>query len=687
MKEYNYKLSIVIPTWNGKEMLAQCLESLKGAPSSFHSETIVIDNGSTDGTAEMLSHQFPEAKVIRNENNLGFTKAVNAGMRVAVGEYLFVLNNDVIVLPEALNKLIKFMEENNNVGIAGCRLFYPDGGNQATCFKDRTILSAIAEAFFIDRFFKNIAELPVAEIEKRDSSEKIYPDWIMGAAMIIRRDVIEKTGGFDETSFTGDEDICFKARALGFKVGFVSDASMVHRHRQSSFPESGKLDAEWVGRMYFEFQRSGCLAFIRRNPLWKGKIFIAIKKTGTIIRLLAAILKFSLSIGDEERESARIKGHFRFLVFPFDEFRKFSDTIPSMRIILAGPALSVKGGLSRQAGFLLNSRLKGKYRLDYLETHVSGGKVSKFFKALGAFTKLKFKFMFNPPHMLLIYMSGDASFFRKSLIALIAYFFRVKTVIYCHSFDIDHFYARSNEPVKKYMSYIFKRADRVIALSDCWKQSLSYISGREDISVVPPSSPEIELFTEDGREKKYDKNDGILFMGQLEERKGIYDLLKAFAEISGEDRIDAKLILSGEDSSGNVKKFINDHNLDKKVNLTGWVDGEQKRKVLQECGIFVLPSYAEGFPLVILEAMASGLSVIASDTGSIGEIIKDGVNGYIIKPGNIELLKSILMRLLKNPEEVRKTGQAAVQTVRMSYLFSETINGIEREIEGVLVSR
>jgi len=393
---------------------------------------------------------------------------------------------------------------------------------------------------------------------------------------------------------------------------------------------------------------------------------------------------YLLSVGNEDILKARIKGHFTFLCSPFEEMAKYADTVFPKKITVVSPSLLVKGGISQQVKFLFESELAEKYRFNHAVTHIGGNKIEKFAVAIKGAFGFFIQSLFNPPHLVVIYMSGDVSFLRKSVILLISKMRRIRTILYCHSYDFDSFYLRSPNFLKRDIEYILKKSDFVIALSQFWRNALARISKRKDIIVVPPFSDEIEKFLSIPLNEKNEKPCHILFMGAIEERKVVFDLIEAFSEVLKKSGDDCHLTLAGEGNIREIEKIIEEKGLSKRITLAGWADSETKKRLFSENGIFVLPSYAEGFPLVLLEAMAGGLSVIAGNAGGIKDLIKSGENGFLVEPGNIPMLGNLLLRLLADSNLRKKISENARSLVSEKYRIDASMKVLESVFEKTL---
>lgn len=238
---HDLDISAVIVSWNTVDLLQQCLESLRDHPAAGRRhEVIVVDNASSDGSAELVRDQWPDVQLIINPVNEGYQKANNRGMAAARGRYLLLINADAMLTPGCLDTLVARLEADEGNGIVGPRLVYGDGSWQRwTAGSDPSLFGAVAFFLFGERFSKRLARRSLWLAS--DVDEPFACDWVSSACLLMRQAVLADTGLMDERFFAymDDVDLCHKARQAGWSVWYEPTAQAVHLMGQSSRRQTG----------------------------------------------------------------------------------------------------------------------------------------------------------------------------------------------------------------------------------------------------------------------------------------------------------------------------------------------------------------------------------------------------------------------------------------------------------------
>jgi hypothetical protein len=193
-------------------------------------EIIVIDNASSDGSAEMTAEKYPGVKLVRNRMNVGFAAACNLAFKHSNGRYFLLLNSDTIVQGNALGTLLQFMEEHPEAGAAGCRLLNKDGTLQRSCSRFPGIMTELFDALYLSKLFPKSKLLAAYSMSFWDFDEVREVDFAGGSCLMVRREAIGEVGLLDEGYFmyTEEADWCYRMKRRGWKVYYVPGASVIH---------------------------------------------------------------------------------------------------------------------------------------------------------------------------------------------------------------------------------------------------------------------------------------------------------------------------------------------------------------------------------------------------------------------------------------------------------------------------
>lgn len=236
-------ISVVIVNWNLLEFLHGCLESVRRFGSGVAVEVIVVDNNSDDGSVEMVERDFPEVVVIRNSENVGFSRASNQGMKAASGRYLFLLNNDCLVQDSALHRMVAYMDSHPEAGVCGPRVVNSDGTLQVYSKGYYPSILRIMGKMFIPERIK-YSWVTSSGLYEYDDKKKIREyDWLSGCALMVRRRALEDVGLLDADVFMYCEDVdwCYRMRKSGWKVMYLPQAQVLHYGGQSMLRQRGAI--------------------------------------------------------------------------------------------------------------------------------------------------------------------------------------------------------------------------------------------------------------------------------------------------------------------------------------------------------------------------------------------------------------------------------------------------------------
>ncbi len=278
------ELSIIIVSYNTSDLLRKCLnkvyKSLSFGKIEKDSEVIVVDNASNDESIEMVKKNFPKVEIIKNDKNLGFSKANNLGMKKSAGKYILLLNSDTEVNNDTFLQLLEFIKTDDNIGVVGGKLLNHDGSLQPSAGFFPNLNKVFYWMFFIDDipFLRKI--LKPYHAEDKSFYEKIQKaDWVTGACFMVRRDVIFKAGLLDENIFMYGEEMewFYRIKNNGYKVIYTPKAQILHlKGASGEFNSSGILE-EFKAILYF---------YKKHKPSWQLYLVRFILKSGALLRIV-----------------------------------------------------------------------------------------------------------------------------------------------------------------------------------------------------------------------------------------------------------------------------------------------------------------------------------------------------------------------------------------------------------------
>lgn len=238
-------LSVIIVSWNVRDLLDKCLDSLRQAQTTAGNalslEIIVVDSASDDGSAALALEKYPSVALLPQRENIGFTRGNNIGLNHARGDYLLLLNPDTEVSSGALGKMIDFMNGHPQVGLLGPHTLNSDGSHQSTRRRFPTLLTGIFESTWLASWAPPWVERRYRMLDTCDN-EILEADWAQGSALMLRREVYDAIGGLDEgyVMYSEELDYCRRAKSAGWRVCYHGGAIITH-HGGKSSEQAGAL--------------------------------------------------------------------------------------------------------------------------------------------------------------------------------------------------------------------------------------------------------------------------------------------------------------------------------------------------------------------------------------------------------------------------------------------------------------
>lgn len=334
-----------------------------------------------------------------------------------------------------------------------------------------------------------------------------------------------------------------------------------------------------------------------------------------------------------------------------------------MKVLMVGPDRSVHGGISGVVNNYFEAGLDQKIDLCYIGTMEEGSKLKKLFKAIKGYGL----FLVKLPRYEIVHVNvaADASFYRKYFFIVTAHLAGKKLVIHQHGGDFESFYYKNgNEKRRKMVQKAFGMADEFLVLAPIWKEFFGKIIEKNKITVLPNAVLLAPL-----KEKQYGQQK-ILFLGRLCKDKGIRELFGCISRLK-EDFPRLCLYLGGIWEEEELKEEAQRYK--EYIKWLGWITGEEKQKLLEECDIFVLPSHFEGQPVSVLEAMSASCGIVATKVGGIPMMITGDECGILVPPKDETSLEEGLKRVLSDPELCEKLGKCARKRAEKEFSLEENV--------------
>lgn len=365
-------------------------------------------------------------------------------------------------------------------------------------------------------------------------------------------------------------------------------------------------------------------------------------------------------------------------------------------VLIIGPLSPAVGGITTFISDILNSNLKNNFELTPFATNRPRNKDSnvsiKYLITCIIYTTYHLLIfpiilLIKKPDIIHIHTPSYWSFLENSYYVLVSKLFKKKVILHIHGGAFDHFYLNSSHVMKFYIKYIMSLSNRVVSLSEGWKSFFVVKIGLDEnlVSIIRNGV----IFTNYNISQEPKVKNGkftVLFIGGTDaKRKGIYDIIKAIPYVI-EAYPDVIFSFIGDIHLENSSNMLKDLKIKDHIRILGQVSEIDKIKMLNFSDLFILPSYAEGLPITILEAMAAGLPVISTTVGAIPEVIKDGVNGYLINPGDYEALAKNILILIKDDRIRNEIRQNNINLIIKDYDISTIVKNLNTLYATVLAN-
>ncbi|HEX2297405.1 MAG TPA: glycosyltransferase family 4 protein [Pseudonocardiaceae bacterium] len=349
------------------------------------------------------------------------------------------------------------------------------------------------------------------------------------------------------------------------------------------------------------------------------------------------------------------------------------------RALWVSTSLNTRGGVSSYVRMLKATPLWQRWDVTHIATHRDGSvpaRVLAFVRAALVFLP----WVIRGADVVHVHMSSYGSFLRKAVICGLARARGLPVVVHVHGSEFSIFYRRSPRPLQWLIRSTLQHAGAVVALGSQWAQQLAEIAPGARISAIPNAVQIAGPMTEPAPGQPVQ----VVFLGAIGERKGTFTLLEVWAKIITElPPGSARLIIAGDQEADRAAATMARLGVAETVQLRSWLSPTEVDELLSASHVLTLPSLNEGQPMAILEAMAHGLCIVASDVGGIPDLIEDGVSGLLVPPADPEALQAALQQVITDPATRSRLGAAALQRARTHFdvdVVWKQIDSLYREL-------
>ncbi len=338
-----------------------------------------------------------------------------------------------------------------------------------------------------------------------------------------------------------------------------------------------------------------------------------------------------------------------------------------MKILMHCSTLDTKGGMVSVAKNYLNYPNWGEYKIKFIPTHFDTNKYILMIYFGIRFIQILFTIIFGHYDIAHLHTAERGSFWRKAFLLRVYHKFGIKVVLHHHAAEFNEFYASCSEKQKGKVRNALADADMNIVLSE------------RLVSMIKDKEPKAKVEVLYNAVSSYSCNPyslrarNVLFMGRLGVRKGTFDLIEAIKRLDSEIPQDVKFYLCGDVGEKAVRQRVVELGIDHRIAHVGWIDGAQKKEFISKSMINCLPSYNEGLPMTILETMAAGIPNVSTNIASIPEVLKNGENGFLIVPGDVDSLTDRLLRLIQDENLRLKFSQASYELINHNFTLDTNI--------------
>lgn len=330
------------------------------------------------------------------------------------------------------------------------------------------------------------------------------------------------------------------------------------------------------------------------------------------------------------------------------------------RVLCVSTSVDTRGGIASYVRTIRGTPLWARWQTRHIVTHRDGSRARKVVTFAAAVPRYVRALARPRPDLVHLHMSSAGSFFRKAALFWIARAFGVPVLVHIHSGRFDRFHDGLPGPLRRAVRRVLTQAAAVVTLGEGWAARITRIAPGARVEVLPNA-----VVTPQAAPRRTGGGLNVVFLGAICAAKGAFCLLEAWAKLAAEwdDPRTARLTLAGDRGVDDARRAVADLGIEGSVQVRDWLPPSEVAALLASADVFVLPSRSEGQPMSVLEAMAHGVCVVASDVGGIPELVEDGRTGVLVPPDDVDALVHALRRVLDDGDLRERLGDAARQRV------------------------
>jgi len=704
-------LSVIVVSWNTRDLTLTALRRVVERSAGLRVQLILVDNASSDGTPAAVRDAFEGIEVVELPGNLGFPRANNHGLLRARGRHVLFLNPDTEVGEGTLEACVRELDTHPELGAVGCRLLLPDGRTQPECARrDYRLPHLIWEGLYLHVLFPEhpvFAHQTMGDFDRETDREV---EALSGACLMVRASALSEVGGMPDEVFMYHEDLalCLRLRKRGWRLRYLAGVSTLHHHRASTVRSTSPVELlEGEVRVRLIEERSG--------PLW-GVLARWLFGVRSVCRLLIALLTVALpplrlrypQATDVGKQAALLAWTFA----PGTVRRRLRESgIPVDErpgLLIVGPTPPPVHGVSVYTQMLLSSpELRTRFRVSHVDLADrrdldNTGRLDPINVLLGLrhlAETWRAGRREGPDLCWLALSQNPLAFGRDALLIAAARLGGARVVAQVHGGRLDDLYRQSPSAFQRVMKTTAGWIHRGWVLGDGLRRLFDDLLPPDRIRVVPNgvAAPVAGEGAVPGGVAKESEGDSagsreadvlrVLYLGQVGLAKGVDDLVRAVRLVAGSDRrvrcVVAGAYRTAEDRHALEPALVE---LERRGlgGAVGVVRGSAREAAFADADVLALPSRDDGQPLVVLEAMARGLPVIATRQGAIPDMVVHGETGLLVPEGAAGALAGALERLHDRPRERRALGCAGRRRWEEHFTRERCLERVIEEFEHAL---